>query len=183
MTLPTCNPTTNVGADYYFAVDAAQLLQITTASGNSAKVRLCTFLTAVTPTFTSSITGATISFQCIGKSVKDNIDEWVVTDMQPSGAWSIGSGSLLGATTALSTAMIPMNSCTSPQTFTIEGTTTSSAVTWSFATNPIGVAGYGTGALTVFTFPTLNTANIVVCNITGSGVMPGAMSLNVRVLQ
>ena len=89
MTLPICNATTNIGANYYFAVDTAQPIQITTASGNSAKVRMGALLTGVTPTLSSSLSGATISFQCIGASSADAHNEWILTGMQPIGSWNL----------------------------------------------------------------------------------------------
>jgi len=85
-------------------------------------------------------------------------------------------------TKALATSSIGANSCAAAQTLTLTGVSTSSVISWSFASTPIGVTGYGTGGLQISTFPTANTANIVVCNITGSSVTPGAMTLNVRAL-
>ncbi len=83
------------------------------------------------------------------------------------------------ATLTLNTTSIGANTCAA-QTATITGLATSSVVKWSFASTPIGVTGYGTGGLQISTFATANTANIVVCNITGASITPGAMTLNLR---
>ena len=84
-----------------------------------------------------------------------------------------------GASIALSTTSISANSC-SVRTTTMSGLATTSVVKWSFASTPIGVTGYGTGALQISTFATTNTANVVVCNITGTAITPGSMTLNLR---
>jgi len=88
-----------------------------------------------------------------------------------------------GATLALSTSAIGAHTCSAAQTATITGLTTSAVVKWSFATTPIGVTGYGdatTPFLVVTTFPTTNTGNVVVCNISGASITPGAISVNLR---
>jgi hypothetical protein len=87
-----------------------------------------------------------------------------------------------GTNLALSRSPIPANSCAAPQTATITGLTSSMVVAWSFASTPVGVSGYGTGGLTITTFPTTNTANVVVCNITSGAIAPGAMTINVRAI-
>ncbi len=83
------------------------------------------------------------------------------------------------ATLALATSRIPANTCRS-QSVNLLGATPTSVLKWSYASTPIGVTGYGTGALQLSTFPTTNTANVVVCNITASPVAPGVMTLNIR---
>lgn len=83
------------------------------------------------------------------------------------------------ATLVLSTAPIAPNACRT-QGVPMMGLRTTSVVKWSFASTPIGVTGYGTGALQISTFSALNTANVVVCNITGLPVTPGAITVNIR---
>lgn len=90
-----------------------------------------------------------------------------------------------GGTLALSTSPIGGHTCSSAQTLTATGTTTSSVVSWSFASTPITITGYGdsvTPFLVVTAFPTSNTANIVVCNTSASSITPGAISVNIRVM-
>lgn len=89
-----------------------------------------------------------------------------------------------GGALALSTGAIGAHTCSAAQTLTVTGTTTSSLVGWSFASTPIGVTGYGdvtTPFLVVTAFPTANTANIVVCNVSAASITPGAISVNIRV--
>jgi hypothetical protein len=62
----------------------------------------------------------------------------------------------------------------------LAGLTPDSVIKWTFASTPIGVAGYGTGTLQISTFATADTANFVVCNITSSSVTPGPIAVNVR---
>jgi hypothetical protein len=60
------------------------------------------------------------------------------------------------------------------------GVTTESVIKWSYASTPIGIPGYGTGELEIATFPTADTANVVVCNLTTITIRPGKMSVNLR---
>jgi hypothetical protein len=85
-----------------------------------------------------------------------------------------------GATLRLSTAAIGAHTCSAAQPVALAGLTPDSVIKWSFASTPIGVAGYGTGTLQISTFATADTANFVVCNITSSSVTPGAIAVNVR---
>ena len=84
------------------------------------------------------------------------------------------------ATLALSTTAIGANTCAAAQTAALSGLATSSVVKWSYASTPIGVTGYGVGGLQISTFASANTANVVVCNITGASITPGTLSLNLR---
>ncbi len=84
-----------------------------------------------------------------------------------------------GASITLSRASISANTC-SVQTSTMSGLAATSVVKWSFASTPIGITGYGTGALQISTFATTSVANVVVCNITGTAITPGPMTLNLR---
>jgi hypothetical protein len=60
------------------------------------------------------------------------------------------------------------------------GLTTSSAFSTAFATDPSTVNGWGsTGGLTFVAWPTADTLNWRVCNVTAATITPGAMTLNV----
>ena len=83
------------------------------------------------------------------------------------------------ATIVLLTSSISANTC-NVQTAALSGLAATSVVKWSWASTPIGVAGYGTGGLQISAFATANTANVVICNITGLAITPGTMSLNLR---
>ena len=96
--------------------------------------------------------------------------------------WPVDPQMPAGASLALSTYSIDAKSCAAVQTASMTGLTSSMAIVWSFASTPIGVSGYGTGGLTITTFPTANTANVVVCNITSSAIAPGTMTLNLRAI-
>lgn len=87
-------------------------------------------------------------------------------------------------TKALATSAISSATCTSAQTDTATGATTSSVVDASFASDPTAVTGYTpatTGMLTIISYATSNTVNFKVCNNTNASITPGAISLNWRV--
>lgn len=83
------------------------------------------------------------------------------------------------ATLALATALINNNTCTSAQTVSSTGVDTSTFIGWEFSVTPVGVTGYDPTAahLDIYSFPTANTMNVIVCNRTGGGITPAAMSL------
>lgn len=93
--------------------------------------------------------------------------------------FSSGLNNLRSATLALAVGAITANTCAAAQTVTITGLTTNSKLSWNYAATPIGVTGYGVGGLQITTFPTANTANVVVCNITAASITPGAISVRV----
>lgn len=91
---------------------------------------------------------------------------------------------IASGTKALATSAIASATCTSAQTDTATGATTSSVVDASFASDPTGVTGYApatSGMLTIISWATANTVNFKVCNNTAGSITPGAISLNWRV--
>ena len=90
-----------------------------------------------------------------------------------------------GGQITLGTSSIGSNACATAATLAVTGTTATSGVAWSFASDPNTITGYGagaTGTLAVWVYPTTNTVNARVCNLTGGSITPGVMSLNVRVI-
>jgi hypothetical protein len=81
----------------------------------------------------------------------------------------------------LGTGAITNGTCATAVTGTVTNTTTSSVLTWSFASDP-NATGYGYGGLIVAAFPTADTVNFRVCNPTAAPITPSAMTLNYRVL-
>jgi len=82
--------------------------------------------------------------------------------------------------------MISANACTAAvgSPFTAKGATTSMVVAWGFASNPNSVVGYGAiGGLVINAFPTTNAINVYVCNPTAHPITPGAIKVNLRVLE
>jgi len=59
------------------------------------------------------------------------------------------------------------------------------AVEWSAAgTDPTSVTGYGAGGLSVKNWvSSSNTVSVKVCNPTAASVTPGALTINLRVVQ
>ncbi len=82
---------------------------------------------------------------------------------------------------ALATSLIGSGACTAAQTATATGTLTTDVIQVAFAADPTAVTGYvplSTGMLTIIYYPTADTVNFKVCNNTGSGITPGAVTLN-----
>lgn len=93
---------------------------------------------------------------------------------------------IASGTKALATGAISSGSCTSAQTATATGTQTTDTLMADFNADPTGVTGYApvtTGMLTIIKYPTADTANFKVCNLTASSITPGSITLNFRVVR
>lgn len=78
---------------------------------------------------------------------------------------------------ALATGAISSGTCTSAQTDTATGATTSDAASFTFSADPTSTTGYmpsTNGMLTIIPYVTANTINFKVCNNTSSSITPGA---------
>ena len=120
--------------------------------------------------FTQPSTAGTIAFAA------DNSTATLPNGTVPK---TVASGTL-----ALSTSALGSAACTSAQTASATGTLTTDVVEASFNGDPTGVTGYTpvtTGMLTIIPYPTADTFNVKVCNLTGSSITPGAITLNWRV--
>jgi hypothetical protein len=96
------------------------------------------------------------------------------------------SFTIASGTSALGTSAISSAACASVVTTAATGTATTDVVWWSFNGDPTGVTGstpVTTGALTIFAYPSANNVNFKVCNLTGSSVTPGAITLNWRIVR
>lgn len=96
------------------------------------------------------------------------------------------SVTIASGTSVLGTSAISSAACASVVTTTATGTATTDAIVWGFNGDPTGVTGYTpvtTGALTIFAYPSANNVNYRVCNLTGSSITPGAITLNWRVVR
>jgi len=100
--------------------------------------------------------------------------------------YSLNNGTMIQAvplTVALGTTTVNANTCNtvSGSPFTATGVTTTSRLSWSFEATPNGVTGYTPSAATlnVVTYPTANAINVLLCNPTGGGITPAAMSISV----
>lgn len=94
---------------------------------------------------------------------------------------TIASGTL-----ALATGAITSGTCTTAQTATATGTASTDTVMADFNADPTAVTGYTpaiTGMLTIIKYPTTNTFNVKVCNLTAASITPGAITLNFRVVR
>lgn len=85
-------------------------------------------------------------------------------------------------TLALSTGAVSPGACDAAQSVALSGVTTSSTIDSSFASNPVGVTGYGSGnnGITLRIYPTAGSANVLQCNYGSGSITPGAMTINLR---
>lgn len=93
---------------------------------------------------------------------------------------------IASGTKALATGAIASGACTAAQTATATGTLTTDTLMADFNADPTGTTGYApvtTGMLTIIKYPTADTANFKVCNLTAASITPGAVTLNFRVVR
>ena len=96
------------------------------------------------------------------------------------------TSTIASGTAALGTSLIASGACASAVTVTAANVATTDVVTASFNSDPTGVTGYSpttNGMLTIIGYPTSGNVNFKVCNNTASGVTPGAITLNWRVVR
>ena len=87
---------------------------------------------------------------------------------------------------ALATSAIGSGACSSAQTDTATGATTTDAPSFTFASDPTAVTGYSpstSGMLAIIPWVTSGTINFKVCNNTAASITPGAISINWRVIR
>lgn len=118
----------------------------------------------------------------------DNIDEVQeeiddndsrITTLESDSTEEIASGTAVMGTSATSA-----NSCATVVTVSATGVATTDVIDFGFNADPTSVTGYGPGAsdgLAIYAYPTANNVNFKVCNVTGSSITPGALTLNWRV--
>ena len=105
----------------------------------------------------------------------------VAIGSQGSIARFIASGAKTLNTTAIASA-----TCSTAQTATATGTLTTDQIVANFNGDPTAITGYipsTAGMLTIFTYPTADTANFKVCNNTAATVTPSAVTLNWMVIR
>ena len=95
----------------------------------------------------------------------------------------VGTGTI-----ALGTSSVASGACNtaSGSPLSLTGVATTDVVTASPNVDPSGVTGYApsaTGGLFVYVWPSSNAVNAKVCNNTSAAIVPGAMTLNVRVVR
>ncbi len=90
---------------------------------------------------------------------------------------------LSGTALALTTSAIAAGTCSSTQTVTVSGATSTMVAELTPTADESTVTGYGAGGLSVKGWITANTVNVKVCNQTQASITPGALTVNVRVIQ
>jgi hypothetical protein len=87
-------------------------------------------------------------------------------------------------TSALGTSSISSGACATTVTTTATGVATTDVINWGFNGDPTSTTGYAptiNGMLTIIAWPSSNNVNYDVCNLTGSAITPGAITLNWRI--
>lgn len=128
---------------------------------------------------TATITPAVGSITGLGTGVAAQLAAAVST--AGGSTQTIASGA-----TAMGTGAISSATCATVVTATATGTATTDVLTASFNGDPTAVTGYVplvAGMLTIIAYPTSNTANFKICNLTSSSITPGALTLNWRVVR
>jgi hypothetical protein len=107
---------------------------------------------------------------------------WIYSDNTNYFAIAFLTGRVASGTITLPTTAIASNTCTLA-TATATGATTADTLSWSPNADIHSVTGYGgtSGFLTIYPYITANTANLNVCNFTGSSITPGAVTVNFRI--
>jgi hypothetical protein len=78
------------------------------------------------------------------------------------------------------TALLNANTCSSSTATTMPGVTTTTAFSFTPSTDASGVNGWGgIGGLSISPWPSTNTLNWKVCNLSAVSITPGALTMNV----
>lgn len=96
------------------------------------------------------------------------------------------TGTICSGTIALGTTLIASGATGSTSTATCTGLLSTDNIELDFNTSPLAVTGYASaagGVLTIVRWPTTNTINVAQQNNTGSGITPGAITMNYRVVR
>ncbi len=97
-----------------------------------------------------------------------------------------GAATIASGTMTLGTSAITSATCATVVTVAATGTLTTDTMTASFNGDPTAVTGYipsASGMLSIITYPTSGNVNAKVCNNTGGSIIPGAITLNFRVVR
>lgn len=93
---------------------------------------------------------------------------------------------IANGSSALGTSSIASTACATVVTGTATGTLTTDSIQWTPNADISAVTGYApvtTGALIVYVYPTADTVNFKVCNPTALAIVPGAVTINWRVIR
>lgn len=96
------------------------------------------------------------------------------------------TGTVASGTATLGTSSITSGTCASTVTVTASGVATTDVIQYTPSTNPQSSTGYAasaSGSLYIWAYPTSGNVNFEVCNNTSSGITPGALTLNWRVVR
>lgn len=99
---------------------------------------------------------------------------------------SASTTTVASGTAALGTSAIASGACATVVTVAATGVATTDNVMADFNADPTATTGYtpsASGILTIVKYPTANNVNFKACNLTGSSITPGAVTLNWRVVR
>jgi hypothetical protein len=116
------------------------------------------------------------------RTASNSFSRGLATFSSPDSAEVISASipSITNIQIVLPTEPISPNTCTMAAAATMRGLGLTSTFTTAFASDPSAATGWGaTGGLNFVAWPTANTINWKVCNVTSSVIIPGAITLNV----
>ena len=102
-------------------------------------------------------------------------------------AWlPLGQQVVRAGTAALGTSLIGSGACATAVDVVATGALATDVIQWTPNADLSGVTGYApltTGALSIYPYPDTDAIHFKVCNPTASGITPGAVTLNWRVVR
>jgi len=101
--------------------------------------------------------------------------------VSPSGAVVVEQVTIISGSTPLPTTVIAAGTCALAAT-AATSLASSDVIIATFASDPAMVTGYLAG-LSVYSFPSQNSVNFEVCNISASAITPGPLTLNWKVFK
>lgn len=184
---PVCVGVVSDGTNYQvvpdYAVNAAYLTAGTLAAGRMpALTGDCTTSAGAVATTCTKTSGT--AFGALA-TVTPGANVATAAAVALSGAGGLTS-TIASGTSAMGTGAIASATCATVVTTTATNTATTDVVLASFNGDPTAVTGYipaVAGMLTIIAYPTSGNVNFKVCNNTSSSVIPGAITLNWRVLR
>lgn len=160
---------------------------LTFGGRNGAVYEIANDTTASTPPKIVTVTssgGNTVATLSQGQRARVVLNKSSSSDTTAA-AWTV-LGTKASGQAVLGTSSISANACATVVTGTATGIANTDVIEWTPSTDLNAVTGYGAtgtapGTLIIYPYPTTDTVNFKVCNVSTSSVTPGAASINWKV--